>query len=38
MEDVVIPNRDEDFVHFIVDDLTRRRDDELAFYAEEEFS
>lgn len=32
-EDVVIGNRDEDFVHFVVDDVARRRDAEAEFYA-----
>ena len=32
VEDMVIGDRDEDFVQFVVDDVARRRDDEAAFY------
>lgn len=32
VEDVVIVNRDEDFVQFVIDDVARRREAEDAFY------
>jgi hypothetical protein len=33
VEDVVIGDRDEDFVQFVVDDVARRRDAEASFYS-----
>ena len=34
VEEMVIANRDEDFVHFVFDDVARRRESEDAFYAQ----
>ena len=38
VEDVVIIDRDEDFVQFVVDDVARRRDGEASFYSRAESS
>ena len=38
VEDVVIGDRDEDFVQFVVDDVARRRDAEASFYSRAESS
>ena len=38
VEDVVIVDRDEDFVQFVVDDVVRRREAEASFYSRAESS